>query len=412
MSVKEITVKNALDEILGKYKYDDNLYKNLLKYNISFITNDIERKSLFSSRLIGCQYIKYTQYDKNLFYNELFNIDYIEVADQVKTITTINKDFKVARDDINLVTLYIAYRFLNNESLDQKKRYKYAEEAIKYLCYRSLIVLVSNFFIYPVSEEKIQTLIEHLSYKYIIKKVKNWKEFCDYRANSFMQSKNLETIKNFNDDEKIVIAINEVFNRIKDTLKNIYSEMLELEEKVNIIKSNSKVVNDIEGEQVILDKLDSLESYIYHIESCLIDKSKFITNEVITVTTNIIKYISFNKLKELLELTYNYYYKDNKNSKEIKDIINKIIIVSLEYLHKNKIFINKNNNIIFVINSIIGTLLYNRNNVVIINELKQDISDLIIKIYKENKIKYHKKYILSIRNCFFIYIIIKALLKI
>lgn len=409
---KEITVKEALEELLGKYKYDTNLYKNLLKYNINFITNDTEKKSLFSSRLIGCQYIKYTQYDKNIFYNELFNIDYTDVVEKIKTITTIDKNFKVARDDINLVTLYIAHKFLTNTSLEEKKRLEYTKEAIKYFCYRSLIVLVSNFFIYPISEEKAQSLIEHLSYKYIIKKVKNWKEYCDYRAEDFIQSKNLEVIKNFNNDNDIVITINEIYNKIKDTIKNIYSEMLKLEEKTSIIKSSSKVINDIEGEKVILDKLDSPEAYIYHIESSLIDKSKFITNEIIEITTNIIKYISFKQLKELLELIYEYNYKDIKNNKEIKDILNRIIIITLEFLHKNSIFISKNSNIISTINSILGTLLYSRNNIVTINKLKEDIDHLIIKVYKENKLKYNEKYISNIRNCFFIYIIIKSLLKI
>lgn len=142
-------IKEALDSVLGQYSYDDKFYIALLQNNINFITETQEKKELFGGRLIGNRLLSYTYVDKNRFYQNLFDIDYELVEKAIEKITTIPRNFKVVRDDINLTTFYIAHRFLSNKELSKEHKFLYAKEALNYFNYRTLVLLISNYFIYP-----------------------------------------------------------------------------------------------------------------------------------------------------------------------------------------------------------------------------------------------------------------------
>ena len=195
-------VKQALDLLFQEQEFNTDLYKKIVRNNIEFITRTKDHKQLFGSKLLGCFKLSYTMFDKDIFYSNLFDIDSEEVIKQIEKINTINKSFKIARDDINLVTFYIAHRFLINEKLSKDKRLEYAKEILNYFSYRTLILISSNYFVYPISEEKAVTLSEKLSNRYIIKKLKNWNDYCQYRSEEYLDSKFLTLLIKFDKDQE------------------------------------------------------------------------------------------------------------------------------------------------------------------------------------------------------------------
>lgn len=401
--------KELLDSLFSKYKFDTSLYKKIVRNNIEFITKNDEMKHLFGSRLIGCFYIKYTQYDKNIFYNNLFDLDYSVIESTLDKITSIPKNFKVARDDINLVTFYIAYRFLNNIELSKDKRIEYAKEILNYFNYRTLVLISSNYFIYPITEEKAVTLIEQLSNKYIIKKLKNWKEYCIYRSDEYLKSKYLDLLINFNEKE-LPNGINDLFNRTKDTLKNIYKEFIDMNESSDIIKSNKNIISNTEGEDVIIDKIGTSESYIIKLENIITSKDLFIKKDYVNVTVSIIDSVSSKQLTDALNLIIEYMYIDRNSNNKVLTHLKEVVVNCIEYLQQKNLYLGKHNNVISIVNIIIGNLLYSRGTNVNITNVKNKGDKLLTEIYKYNKINISERTIKNIKNAIYVYILLRVLI--
>ncbi len=405
-----ITVKNALDPLFSRIKFDQHLYKKIVKHNVEFITKDVEFKNLFGSKLIGNQYVKYTVRDKENFYQDLFDIDYEDVVKAIDSITTIYATFKIAREDINLICFYIAHRFLSNPDLNDKYKELYAEEILTYFSYRTLVALCNSYFTYPISEEKAQTLIEKLSNKYLIKKVKNWNEYCHYRSAEYVDSKFKPLLISFTDDKAIPNAITDLFNRTKDTLKNIYSEFIDMNNNDNIIKSSKNVINDVTGQEVMVDKLETSASYIHKAESVIVDKNTFVRKDYIDVVTSIVTNISSSQIEETLLYLCDYSYKDKKSHDQTLTFIRNVIINTIEYLQNNKIFLHKKSDVLEIINNIVGNVLYARGTDISVNAVKEEGDELIKSIYKVNKKSISDRNIKNIRNGLYIYIVLRVII--
>jgi hypothetical protein len=404
-----VKAKEALDELFQGYKFDTALYKKIVYNNIEFITRTDDYRNLFGNRLIGCYLLKYTTYDKNIFYNNLFGLDYDRVQTTIDKISTIHKTFKIARDDINLVTFYIAHRFLTNEELSKDKRLEYAKEVLNYFSYRTLVLISSMYFVYPISEEKAVSLTERLSNRYIIKKLKNWNEYCQYRSDEYLSSKLMDIVIKFNNDQELPNAIGDLYNRTKDTLKNIYSEFMDMLDKDEVIKSKKNVVSDMEGQEVILDKLNTPDSYLTKIEGYLSDRNTFIKRDYINVTIDIVNTVSYKALETCLELLFEYTYKDKKNYTEINDLYKRVLENAIDYLHRNNIALHNKTNIVLVINNIIGNVLFARGTDVVINTLKDNLDKTLKTVYKTNKTPVTDRNLKNIRNALYVYIVLLAI---
>lgn len=401
--------KEVFDSLFKNFKFDTAFYKKVVRNNVEFITRDEEHKNLFGSRLIGSSKITYTFKDKNIFYSNLFDIETSDVVDAIEKITSINKSFKIARDDINLVCFYIAHRFLSNKDLSDDKRLEYATEILNYFSYRTLVLISSNYFVYPISEEKAITLIEKLSNKYTIKKVKNWNEYCQYRSDEYLKSKYLSFLVKFTDDAAIPNAITDLFGRTKDALKNIYSDFIDMMENDDIITSKKNVMNDVDGKEVIMDRLGTPESYYIKLEGIVTDKSIFIKREYIDVTIDIIESVSYTELEKTLEMTLEYMNKSKGNHDEVMTYFKDVLSNSITYLTDNKIFIHKNTSVLKMINTLVGNILYARGTDISINDIKEKGDKLVKIIYKFCKEPIADRQIRNIRNALYVYVLLKVL---
>lgn len=403
-------IKEALDPIFEGVSFDTNLYKKIARHNISFITQTPEHKSLFGGKLIGCYAMTYTYYHKRQFYDNIFNnLEMSDVTDAISQIDTFPKSFKIARDDINLVTFYIAHRFLSNQDLSKQNREKFAKEILNYFSYRNLVLISSSYWVYPMSEDKAVTLIERLSNKYSIKKMKNWNEYCHYRSEEYLKSKFYDLLVSFKEDDDIPNAISDLFNRVKEMLKNIYREFLDMLENDTMISSSKNVMTDLEGKEVIVDRIDTPALFITRVENALVDKGNFIRSELLEVTVSIIDSVSYRQLEECLNITNDYYYLGRKESVLLREYANSFLISSLDYLQKNRVNMSGQGNIIKVVNSITGNLLYSRTTDSSINKVKEDGEVLIKDIYKKAKISITDRTIKNVRNAFSVYILLLSL---
>ena len=401
--------KQALDTLFEGVKFDTQLYHKLVQTNIELITRSQEHSQLFSGRAIGCYFIKYTSSDSALFYDNLFDLTPEHVQEAIEGITSYPKSFKIARDDVNLTTLYIAHRFLSNPSLSDKQKKLYAKEALNYFSYRTLIVITSNYFVYPISEAKATTLVERLNNKYLIKRLKNWSEYCQYRSDEYLESKYGEWLTSFTDDKALPNAVSDLFGRTKDTIKNIYGEFVRMMESDEVIKSKSGIWKDADGQDSIADRIDSSDAYYAKLEALLADSSSFIRSECIAVVVDILPHLSHQSVKELLEQVANYAYADRTSYAQVQSFAQAVVTNAMEYLRRNSVYLSKGVSVPQAMNMLVGNVLYARGTDIEVSRIKEQGDKLLKKVHKVNKVRVNDRTLKNLRNALYLYLVLRAM---
>lgn len=401
-------VKQALDAYFANVKFDDKLARRLTQNNIEYISGNEERAQLFSGRNIGCYFIKYTQYDKNIFYNNLFGLEFDDINDEIDKISSIPKHFKIARDDVNLMCFYIAHRFLSNPDLDEKQQMAYAREALNYFNYRTLVLLSSTYFIYPISEDKATSMSERLSNKYIIKKLKNWNEYCQYRSDEYLDSKFLTLLRKMDSDDELPNAITDLFGRTKDTIKNIYGEFTEMLESDEVIKSRQATVKDGEGNMQLADRIDSVQRYTGRVDTMLSDKTVMIKKDHITVVVDILSNLSYRDMHECLDHLFEFAFSSRKAHDRVHAHFKDILVNAMEYLQRNEVYLHSKTNVLDIMNSIVGNVLYARGTEVSVHRVKNEGEQLIKAVYKHHKDSLSDRTLKSVRNGLYLYVVLTA----
>lgn len=402
-------VKQALDTLFSGVEFDTRLYNKLLINNVEFMTRTQEYSRLFSGRSIGCYLIKYTMYDKNIFYDNLFDMEMEDVVDAIKTIKTIPASFKIARDDVNMVTFYMAHRFLSNPKLSDKQKVQYAEEALNYFSYRTLVLISSMYFVYPISEAKATSLTERLSGKYVIKNVRNWNEYCQYRSSEYLQSKYKALLVKFDNDKDLPNAITDLFSRTKDTLKNIYAEFMVMLEKDEVMASKTATVTNMEGQESIADRVDNIQKYVNSIDDLLTDRSALIKKPYLAVVVDILPTLSFSDLEAALDLLLEYAYSGKDGYVKVNTLFKEVLGNAVDYLQKNSMTLNVKSDVVEIMNTLVGNVLYARGNNVSIHHLKQSMDKTLRQIYKQAKININDRNIANVRNGVYLYVVLAAM---
>lgn len=404
-----MNVRQAFDALFEDVEFDTKLYNKLVVNNIEFITRNQEHTRLFSGRSIGCYYIKYTMFDKNIFYDNLFGMQVEDVAEAVDSIKTIPSSFKIARDDINLVTFYIAHRFLSNPKLSDKQKRQYAEEALNYFSYRTLVLISSMYFVYPISEDKATALTERLSAKYVIKNVKNWNEYCQYRSSEYLDSKYKKLLVGFNDDKELPNAITDLFSRTKDTLKNIYSEFMVMLEREETMASRSATITDAEGVDTVADRVEGIHKYINVVDELLTDKGALIKKSHIAAVADILPGLSQRDLEKALTYMLEYSYTGTEAYSKVSGLFKAVLTNAVEYLQRNNLALHSKSDVVEIMNALVGNVLYARGTNVSVHTFKEESDKVIKQIYKHFKVSVSDRNIANLRNGIYLYVVLMAM---
>lgn len=404
-------INEALDELFKDVKFNKRLVEDLTTFNISFITSNHEVRDLIGGKLLGCYKVSYTQYHKDIFYEDLFGFSYDTVRDVIKKIKDIPTHFKVARDDINLVCFYIAHRFMTEQGLDKKVAKDGVDQILNYFGYRTLILLNANYWIYPITKDKAVTLYESLNNGYKITSMKNWNEYVGYRTDVFLNSSsNVKALTGKKIDGKVIPnVINSLYNGYKDMMKNVYRQFLELEDN-NTLQSSRNVVTDLEGREMLLDKLNDPRKSIDKVKNAMVSRDLFIKGSYIEVSSSIIQAISIDQLKECLELVLTSYYQDRKIANKIDDLNSRFINDVIDYLQNRKEYINNDSNVVEIVNTVVGNILFSRGGDLSITIIKDETEKVIKDVYKKGKVYISSRNLTAMRNIYLVYILLLALL--
>ena len=216
-------------------------------------------------------------------------------------------------------------------------------------------------------------------------------------------------LKDLNDDDGLPNAINDLYNRTNDTLKNIYQEFDAMMESEDFIKTKTSIITDSEGSDVIADRIENIDKYVTKIDNLLVDKTYLVRKDCVNVVVDILNSLSPKNIEEYLYMLLEFSAKDRGSHDKVKNHFSNILINAVDYLQKNDVYLNKNVSVLEVMNKLVGNVLYARGTDVEVHKVKEEGEALAKLVFKTNKKPISDRNIKNLRNALYLYIVLLLL---
>lgn len=332
-----LTLAEVFDRHFEGVKFDGKLAAAVYKFQIGYINANRDHLQFFGGNLLGVQVIRFKDSDVLRFIEQIFNVDYVTLVQDIRQVTTIDHEFKVSGDIFNLTTMYIIHRFLTNGTLPKTVRETAAYNVSLIFFYRCIAALMSYYFRYPADEKIAQKAYANLSNKFLIKKLGSWVKVMEYRAKDMIDEEGLhrKTLEMFNDDSKVVYVLSDSQGRIRDLVKNYYGEFIKVHENGEGIGVSSSLIIDVDGEENFKEKTKSVDAYVTYARQLITDRRGFIRDDLINVVSKINTNSSFRMIKHTIGWMFEAYSKP-KEHKLIDEFMG-LVIVQAMYMIENNI---------------------------------------------------------------------------
>lgn len=328
-------LKSVFDELFSQTKFNEHLAKELYRYQIGFVNKNSEHLEFFGGNLLGVQVVRYTDKDLNRYFDDVLEIDYLSLEEDLLDTQGINPEFKVSSDALNLTTMYLIHRFLTNKNMAKEKRERAAIDAALIFYYRVTSSLLSHYFRYPADPKIAQATYARLTNRYLIKQLGSWQEVFMYRAKELISPDGIhhKTLTEFNDTEAIVQMVNDAQGRIRDMFKNIYAEFKNAHTAGDSIAITTLSDIDMDGGDVIKDKTHSPDVYQNYLISILSDQNSFIKEELVGVVAKVNESMQIRNFRNTL--VWMTEQGNNQHHIKIEHFIKQVMIYSINYLAKH-----------------------------------------------------------------------------
>lgn len=402
----KVTLSQVFNKHLGNTKFDKRLAKAIYNYQIGYVNSNREYLEFYGSNLLGVHVIRFKDSDVLKLYNDVLNIDYEELNEDIKTVTDINQEFKISSDVFNLTIMYLIHRFMSSPLIDDRNRHRALIDCSLLFFYRTIAALISYSFKFPADPKAAQAAYSNLSNKYLIKKLGSWHKLVMYRSEQLISKKSIhyKGLLSFKDDLLIVYAINDSQGRIKDVIKNYYSELVKVVQSGERIGVTSSTYLDIEGKESVKEKTVSAERYVSYIQGIISDKHSFIKDDLV----NIIARINTNSNVRIIRNTLNWLsdaYSVADTSKDVNEFVS-LVIIQTFYLIDNEIRPSSLRNYPMIIGQLKGLYLSSRStdpDLMRIRELGEKL------VRKASDKEYNNSLVMATRTSVILYISLRVL---
>lgn len=399
------TLKEAFDDIFDGIKFDEALAKSLYKFRVNYMSANKDHMEFFGGNLLGVNIVRFKDSDVNNFF-ALFDLEYKEVVDQVRRVTTIDHSLKVGSDVFNLTVIYVIHRFLNspvNQITRQKACY---DTAMIFFC-RCCAALICANFTYPADPKVAQLAYANLSQKYLIKRLGSWNKVLDYRTLALLDKKespHTRTLQFFDEDPKIQYVISDSQGRIREMFKGYYSEFMIVHQQGDSLTIQKSFVTGAEGEDVLREKTMGPENYIYFIREIIPDRDTFIRGDILQIVSRNNSNTSLRAVTSTLEWLVDGSM-DPKRHKQVDDFVCRVLVLMAHFMQYN-IEANRHRDLAYVLSTLKNLFLSTRS----VDPDLIKVREMGEKIVTEAQGKMSTSLMMATRTAVIIYICARALI--
>lgn len=398
-------LKNLLDDRFTHVQFDDDLYKRLLSFKQNWMSRSDDHSLFLGGTIIGAYRLSFTGQDDLEIAEEILGLDLEKLQNDIWEVKGVVKEHKIASNAMNIIFMYVAYRFFTNKKISERIRTEGAKVSIMLFNYRAFAKLHSRYFTHLLSQDAAQSTYDSLSGRYIIKKVGNWENVFIHRAMDIIDKHGVNHDKIVRFKTKDVLdTIADMQGKIRSMLKNIYSEMTTILKAGTRLKMTN-IVEEIPGSDVSIKSLtEGSDRYVDYLLNIIHDKNTFVMEEHINIAVKIINTANDRNLRKTLLWLVDNYDKDKYN-RQVKKMIKSVIVLSTRYLSGKGLSDIRLSDLALILGYLKGYWLSSRADDSEVIELRKSAGSLVKKALNRNT----KTIISSTRNALFIYLYMRAL---
>lgn len=404
-------VKDVFNDLCGELSFDNKLGDKIIRYMNSFISKNVEHASFFGGNLTGVYVVKFTNSDRSIWFDEILNINEEELLPRLNDI--INPVYYVVAGDVfNLSCVWLSHMFYKSSKINEKRKNEIMSAIYNVLQFRFITSRLQRHWPYPCSKEVAEATLAAMSNKYAIKQKGTWIKVVQDRSDDIIDMKHSIhrlTIQRMEHDirntgESVGYLLTDTQGRNKALLKNIYGLQKQVQESGMRVNSTSSTFIEMDGEAVLKDKANALETYRNYLAGVIPDKPSFIKLDLISIIESSNKTMPVSMFRSTLSWISDSYGKGDKGKLEIDEVVNKIMTHLLTYLNQNRNAMKNKSDISGLISKMKGVYTSSRSTDELLLSIRDDVEEIV---KKATKIKSGPS-IAATRTGVMLYIVLRA----
>jgi len=412
------SIKSIFDDECKALKIDARFARTVHLYHVSFVNKNREHIEFFGGHLLGVQTVRFYASDRSRWFEEVLQAEegplggrlaqlkvYDERGKEVGTRIDFDKRI-VSSDTMNLSVVWLLHAIFHSKFISEKVKEEAMVDVLLALQYKFLTSLLFQYFRYPADPAVAEATYASLSGRFLIKQLKNWSEFFRYRAEEIIKPAkeggiHYETIRKFDNDDDIQDMLNDVQGRIRDVMKNIYEVFMQVHRQGTRIYSTSAVVEH-DGAEILRDKTKNLSAYGTYIRSVISDRNSFIREELVDVVGSAMQTMPESLFRKTLEYMSDNY--NHRQSKDIEEVLDKVLVHAFAYLADNRELVSKNTNLAELLSRLRGVYTSSRSTDPELFHLRET-AERVVERATANR---NDHVIASVRTGILLYIVLRA----
>lgn len=343
MSGRFKRLKEVMDHYFSDVKMDAKWFKQIEVFKQQYYSRNPEHIGFFTGAYYGLHIPKWTGRDDDWWFIDLIGIDEDELADEVLGLETINENWHVSSNTLNITMLYLMHVCQTSKLMSRKDADHYKVVLMEILVARFFTSRLNHYFNKgPTSQVIAQEVYDRMSKRYILKEEGSWMKLIHNRAVLFSMGEHerdakfgkQEVFDGF-DDDLVVRKLNSIKTSVNDTISQIdliFRAVLEDDKKTTKTSSMG-----VDGEGLYLKDLVKHQSeYLRYQDQVFADRNSFFKTELMEVIESSMPTISSNIFREALVWIYEM-QNDKKWKKKIDQFRHDILIYALAMIQEEGI---------------------------------------------------------------------------
>jgi hypothetical protein len=332
---------NTINEVFSAHFYQSFDREFVLKY-VTYVNNFVRKDensiNFFGGPLIGVYRIVWSQEDKIAYIEDVMEFDDMTMLTKdLHSLPGINKDFHVSGDVINHSFLWVAYKALTSDKLNDNEKRALSRSAVNMLQYKFISSIQNRFFKYPADMGVALAVYEQLDKKSIIKKQGSWGSYVEFRTSDILGEGMIHSkvIRELETEHKVCLILNDIWTRVKSVFKILTNDFNNIRVSQGKLLASDKFVT-VDGENIIKDYFNEYNHIKTRIAGIIPDKNGFIKEELMDVVINVSSSVYKQYLNNGLLFISENYHVTNKHV-NLPELIDDCLMFAFNIIRKEKI---------------------------------------------------------------------------
>lgn len=329
------TIKGVFDKYVGDLKIDRRFIKQINQIRIGFVNRNNDHLEFFSGNLLGVNPVRYRTSDREEWFDEVLEVDEIDVAEALVKLDSIDSSWVRAKDPVNMSCIWLLHQIHNSRNLSPKDKERGLTDVVLMLQYKFLSSVMAHYFPYPADQEVAKATYEALSQKFDIKRHGSWQALLESRTESILSPNSIHynTYTKMRNDADVIYMVSDIQARLKEVVKKMTQVFHRVKEQNLRISSTSSVI-ELDGVSETLDRSRDHTRYTRYIHEIISDKPSFVRGELVEVVGGVLHTMPEKLLTEALEYCSDNY--GRRGDPNVAKLVDEVLLHAFAYLSENQ----------------------------------------------------------------------------